>query len=187
MPTSCQSQRLLLCNCRRGRTRSPCLYTLLGSILLQYDPQHHLSSLLVATVTYVIDITGELTSTLLLPSCLVNVASCCCSLFYKVSSDLLSTQVSTRSSTMIFVLCTAQHKSVLLVRSRGESWSEEMPSHLSEKHPGLRSEDQGEGAGAGNPSWFPDTLSLGCKRSVEMVCCGTMPERLMSDFCFLFC
>jgi len=183
LPASCQSWRLLLRSCRRGRTGSTLLYILLGSGLLQYDPQHHPSSLLVATITCVIDLTGELTSTLLLPSCLVDVASCCCWLFYKVSSDLLGASVSTRSSTMTFMLRTVQHKSVLLLRSRGESWSEEMQSHLSEKDPSLRSEDRGKGAGAGHPSWFPATLSLGCKRSVERVFCDTMPESLISDFC----
>lgn len=145
------------------------------------------SPLLVTTITCVIDITGELTSMLLLSSCPVNMASCWCLLFYKVSSDLLSTQLSTRSSIMTSMLCMAWDKSVLLVRSRVESWSEETQSHLSEKYLGLCSEDQREGAWTGNPSWFPDTLSLRCKRSVEMVCCGTTPRKLVSDFCFLFC
>lgn len=129
---SCQSQGLLLCSCWRSRTCSTRHNVLLGSVLLQCDPQHHLSSPLVTTITYVIGITGELTSTLLLLLLLVNTASCCCSLFYKVSSDLLSTQLSTSSSMITFVLCTAQHKLVLLIRSRGEMWSEETQSHLSE-------------------------------------------------------
>lgn len=141
--------RLLLCSWRRGRTCSTRHYILLGSVLLQHDPQHHLSSLFFTTVTYVTAIAGEQTSTVLLPSCLVNMASCCCSLLNKASSDLLSTQVSTRSSAVTVM-------SVLLVGSRAESWSEETQSYL---------------PGAGNPICFPDTLSLGCKRSVEMVLC----------------
>lgn len=74
LPASCQSQRLLLCSCWQARSCSTCLSILLGSVLLQYDPQHHPSSLLVTTTTYVIDITGELTPTLLQPSCLVSMA-----------------------------------------------------------------------------------------------------------------
>lgn len=183
LPTSCQSPRLLLCSCWRSRTCSTRLYVLLGSVLLQYDPQHHFSSPLITTITYVIGITGELTSTLLL---LVNTVSCCCSLFYKVSSDLLSTQVSTSSSMITFVLRTAQHKLVLLIRSRGESWSEETQSHLRIMS-GFAHWGPTQRCRGWQPLLGPDTLSLGWKRSVEMFCCGTMPKRLIPDFCFLFC
>lgn len=154
LPTSCQSERLLLRSCRSGRTSCIHLYILL---LLQHDPQHHLSSLLVAAITCLVDASGELTSTLLLPSSLLNVPSCCCLLFYKV----FSTRVSTRSSMMPFVLPTAQHTLVLLVRS----WDEETQSHLSEKGPSLCSEDQHKGAGTGNPSWSPVTLSAGMQKA----------------------
>lgn len=43
------------------------------------------SILLAVAIAYVVNVTEELRSTVLLLSCLVNVASCCHSLFYKVS------------------------------------------------------------------------------------------------------
>lgn len=175
LPTSCQSQRLLLCSCRSGRTGCIHLYILL---LLQHDPQHHLSSLLVAAVTCVVDASGELTPTLLLlPSCLLNVPSRCCSLLYKV----FSTRVSTRSSTMPFVLPTAQHWSC---------WSgAEMrkPSPISQRRvPACAVRTDTKVQGLVTPPGPLSPFYLGCKRSGERVCCGTVPKRLVFNFSFLF-